>query len=232
MKKISRLTLMMIIAFILPSSIMAQKEKAQKKTEEGYTHEGFFLRFQLGSASEPFTGKAADSSQTADNTSRNPAAFVSSQVGISVAPNLALHAGFNLISVPNIEVSFESDNEVSFENETGLITSDQGYDIFALSLGLSYYFAYNFYISPEYHSIATLRISDLTQGTWLGAGIGYGLTVGKEWWVDKYWGLGIALSLHSHYLSGSEFKIGGKTVNLTSGSTSFYYAVLFSATYY
>ena len=118
----------------------------------------------------PLRRKAADSSQTADNTFRDSTMFVSSQLGGSVASNLALHAGFSLISVSNIEVSFESDNEVSFENETGLITSDQGYDIFTFSLGLSYYFAYNFYISPEYHLNAALHMSERISGRTQGLG--------------------------------------------------------------
>ena len=207
-----------VLAFILPNSIMAQEETKRKEARYG-----FLARFQVGVGSGFLTEEATGSSQTSDYTSGNPISFLSIQLGGSVAPNFAIHAGLSRIFASNVEV---------VENETRSTSSGHGYEIAALTLGLSYYFASNFYISPEYRlSSSLISYAPNGAGAGQGASTGYGLTVGKEWWTGKYWSTGIALSLYSDsFPSGT--KVSNRTIERLDNTSSLHYAAMISATYF
>ena len=214
-----------MFCFILPNSITAQNKTKRKEARYG-----FLARFQVGVGSGFLTEEATGSSQTSDYTSGNPISFLSIQLGGVVAPNFAIHAGLSRIFASNVEV---------VENETRSTSSGHGYEIAVLTLGLSYYFASNFYISPEYRLLGSLASYEPNGAKYAptgaeagqGKSTGYGLTIGKEWWTGVYWNTGIALSLYS-----DSFPSGTKAANIAAervnDTNSLHYAVLISVTYF
>jgi hypothetical protein len=147
---------------------------------------GFFLRLSAGPggarstiADTPF-GRTKMSGATAD---------LNFAVGAIVAPNLALHGtvfGW-LISKPDVEFQ-----------DLGVATANADVSLSALGAGLTYYLMpVNLYVSG---SVGTGKLSVDTGHVSGDTDYGFvlDLTVGKEWWVGKSWGLGAAGAFGYH----------------------------------
>ncbi len=176
---------------------------------------GFFFRGALGVG---FSGASLDDSQ--ETTFTGAGGLVSLAVGGTVAPNFALYAdlfGFSMLE-PTV-----SQNGV----EAGK-ADDTTATLAAIGLGASYYLMpLNLYFAG---SIGTGQATIETRAR-VGPvevvlnedskpGLAVSLMVGKEWWVSRRWGMGIA----GQAIFGRVETDGGTELGLLG------FGVLFSAT--
>ena len=176
-----------LLLLLLPNLLYAQVE----------THDGFFLRFDLGSGSGTLINEATDSGSQKHAGSDT---LINIQLGWSWNENLVLHVGHSSSTANNTTRNFDS---VEIYGVKNVPVESSEYEVNTTTLGISYYFMpLNFYISPEYRfdgkaetksTVAeslSLRLNDHYK---FGSGTGFGLTLGKEWWVSENWGLGLAV---------------------------------------
>lgn len=177
-----------------------------------YQHDGFYLRVSAGlgylSASEPYLGLTRTFSGVGGTFG---AAF-----GGMIASNLILYGEFLGNSVTSASDSYG-----------GVTQTYSGLDVtlFGVGPGVAYYFEpVNLYLSGtltftqvSFSNTSTANPIDSTD-----LGIGLSFTVGKEWWVSRDWGLGIAGQLHVASMRDPNF-------DTRMRATAF--SMLFSATY-
>ncbi|HWO57619.1 MAG TPA: hypothetical protein VNN55_08650 [bacterium] len=145
---------------------------------------GFFLRLSAGVG-------AASTEIEAMNTKvkfSGPAGDLNFAIGAIVAPNLALHGTLFGWSMTN------PDAEVG--NAEGELDGDL--TLGAVGVGLTYYLMpANVYLSGSVGlGSLTLEADDMDLES--DNGVVIDLTIGKEWWVGRNWGLGVAGSLGLH----------------------------------
>jgi hypothetical protein len=180
---------------------------------EGFhSHDGFYFRVQPGIG---FT--SLSSTKGGVKTTLGGGGFsTGGAIGGVVAHNLVLFAAiFNTSAVdPDVKVG-----GTSTASPIGEIVL-QGF-----GPGVAYYFEpINLYLSGTV-AIARFWAND-TNGNQLDTskiGLAFELQVGKEWWVSRDWGLGVALGL----VGGSMKDQNDPTLTWSAGAFSF----LFSATY-
>ncbi|HLK90407.1 MAG TPA: hypothetical protein VKZ18_10965 [Polyangia bacterium] len=179
-----------------------------------HTHDGFFMRVQLGIAATGF-------SSTTAGTKTNYSGGGSSAgiaIGGTIARDLILYATVFGTSTANPDYQLAG---ASMPTVVGSI------DVAALGPGLAYYFEQtNIYVSAafglagfEMHGANAPR----SKIDWSRSGTALQLMVGKEWWVSRDWGLGIAAELFAASLKDD--LTPGLTWSAGAGS------ILFSATY-
>ena len=187
------------ILFLAPGALWAQ------------THDGFFLRFQLGNGSGSLDAEIDDEKYKFETSS---AGILNFQIGGSINPNWAIHLNLGNVSAANTDTSFRSAE----------------YSVGSTGLGVSYFFlSHNIYISPEYRfdSTAELEIDDKVKYSFSGSGFGFSL--GKEWWLSADWGLGVALFYHRDSLKGNKVKT--LLTNSKDGTSADHLGFVLSATY-
>lgn len=174
----------------------------------GQTHDGFYLRLQIGGGY--VTGRQGDT-----HLSGGAMAF-GFAIGAVVLPNLALVATFTFHEAPD-PTARTSGGSTTLNDDT--LGSE------SFGAGLVYYVEpFNAYVSASVLDM-TADITDAKSNQLASSndGIGFDVMVGKEWWVGREWGLGAA----------AEFTAGWMT-DANDSSTrwnSFTYSLLFSATY-
>ena len=161
------------------------------------THDGFFLNGTMGFGYSNFNDDIAKGASTVE--CKGASYEGSLKIGGAVATNVILHATIGL------DVLF-SDLEGKSEYGRKQSLSHDGFNIFMLGGGLTYYFPgeSNAYIS------ASAGVTDVSitingydfQFLNLDAGFGFNITVGKEWWLNNELGLGIAFSYNHNSASG------------------------------
>lgn len=154
-----------------------------------FRHTGFLLRLNLGIGAgwlqaerDPNTGGTV--------TFSGLGLAGSIALGGAVAPNLVLHGDLFFISILDAAVDggiYDRDPEFNYDGDVSIL---------APGLGLTYYLMpANFYLSGAL---------GLANGVWERSdgerqssriGIAANLVLGKEWWVDPLWGLGLASQL-------------------------------------
>ena len=187
---------------------------APPESMEGFhTHDGFFMRVHLGIAATSFTSTIQGSklSYSGGGSSMGIA------IGGSISRHLILYAtvfGTNTAN-PNYQL-----------NGASMSTFVRDINVAAVGPGLAYYFEQtNIYLSGAF-GLAGYEIHDVNDGSridWSSSGAALDLMVGKEWWVSRDWGLGIAAELFTASLKDA----------LTPGATwsAGAASILFSATY-
>lgn len=149
--------------------------------EAGHRHEGFFLRLSFGFGFGSIGGGDALSTGTAVDFSGG-AAGGSFAIGGTIAGALSLHVDFFFSRLLNPAV------------ERGRRDYDYGDPgIGAAGLGATYHFANNVYVGLS-GGLASVNWERQTgEVSESEAGLGGHAIVGKEWWVDPDWGVGIAV---------------------------------------
>jgi hypothetical protein len=181
---------------------------------EGFhTHDGLFLRVHLGIAATGFSSTIQGSklSYSGGGSSMGIA------VGGAVSRHLILYATVfgNNTANPNYQL-----------NGASMATFVSDIKVAAVGPGLAYYFEQtNIYLSGAF-GLAGYEMRDVNDGSrinWSSSGAALELMVGKEWWVSREWGLGIAAELFTASLKDA----------LTPGATwsAGAASILFSATY-
>jgi hypothetical protein len=183
----------------------------------GETHDGFYLRLQLGGG---FTSMSASASSNTVSISGGGAAF-GAAVGGAVAPNVILYGALMESLATNPEVKL---NGTSIGNGSG----SAGVVGFGPGIGV--------YLEPSNLFLgATLLFSKLVIDDNGGNKVGesdWGATlaaqVGKEWWVSDNWGLGGAAQLMLGAMKDKEPVVTGGEVPTWKVAA---FSLLFSATY-
>ena len=180
---------------------------------EGFhTHDGFFLQAHVGISATGFSSKQAGVK------TNYVGGGVSSGVAMGgvIARNLVLYAAFFGTDTGNPDKQVAGTSVNSDLNEIGVA---------AFGPGLAYYFERcNLYLS------ATVGLAGFAANDGGGvkvdssrSGAAFDFMVGKEWWVSRDWGLGIAGELMAASLKDKN------TPGLTWSASGL--SVLFSATY-
>jgi hypothetical protein len=190
-------------------------EAAVSEKKGAHRHDGFFFRTQFGFGSgrtviEDFGGD--------DFKTKGTATTLNFQFGYSIFDNFILFLEYGASVMPESKVKYApAMTEAQKENDVAIST---------LGLGLSWYLMpYNFHISPLLFISVTEYDGAALKGDSEGGG-GFGLSIGKEWWVSDNWGLGVALYVYS----------GSDTVKVKGDSTTYdvrssVIGIMFTATY-
>lgn len=186
--------------------------------DSAYTHDGLLVRLALGFG---YTSSAVGDDGDGKLALTGGGGFASFAIGGMLTENLSLNADlFGLTSFePSVEVGGERLGELA----------DTRMSVGAVGIGLTYYLTpANVYFAGSFGAaVGTLE----TRGRVLGVtyireaksevGFAINLMVGKEWWVGREWGLGVAGQL----ILGSLPTESGEDISV------FGVGVLFSATY-
>jgi hypothetical protein len=176
------------------------------------SHDGFLLRLSMGPgfASTTIEGDSSSFSYSGSGADINLA------IGGMVAEDVAIHATIGGWSV------FEPEAELTMGGASiGGQVNDVSLGLNTIGAGVTTYFAGNFYFSGSL-GLAILSLDDGSDRSESDEGVGVDLTFGKEWWVSKGWGLGVAGGLGLHSVPGAN------TDNSFQGGSL---GVRFSATY-
>lgn len=188
--------------------------------DSAYTHDGLLVRLAVGFG---YTSSAVGDGGSGDGklALTGGGGFASLAIGGMLTENLTLNADlFGL-------ASFEPSVELGGERLGSL--ADTRMSVGAVGIGLTYYLTpANVYFAGSFGAaVGTLE----TRGRVLGVtyvreaksdvGFAINLMVGKEWWVGREWGLGVAGQL----ILGSLPTESGEDISV------FGLGVLFSATY-
>lgn len=145
---------------------------------------GFFLRLSAG------VGAASTEIEAMDTKVKfsGPSGDLNFAIGAIVAPNLALHGtlfGWSMTN-PDAEIG-DVEGELDGDLTLG-----------AVGVGLTYYLMpANVYLSGSV-GIGSLNLEADDEDLESDNGMVIDLTIGKEWWVGRNWGLGVAGSLGLH----------------------------------
>lgn len=195
MKKNLKVCLLFLLSFVCV-------QKANY-AQEGDYKQGFYARVQTGGGQGIFELKHLSETNTLFGAS---SPFIAFQMGSVIAPNFILHGGIS--SIQAVQANSEGQ---SHENSKYALT--------ILTTGLSYYFMpYNIYVSPELRVFGNASLSyEDSRGTKtekiFDSGTGYGLSIGKEWSLNNFWNLGLALAAYQDGFRGDRTReIKGDTI--------------------
>jgi hypothetical protein len=179
-----------------------------------HTHDGFYMRVHAGIAS---TSLSSTSGGTKQSYTGGGSSFGIAMGGV-ICRNLILYG--TIFGTDTANVDFQNGG-VSVSGPVGRISTA------AVGPGMTYYFEHlNLYVSAAFGlaGYAMYGVNDNSQKLeWSRTGSALELMVGKEWWVSRDWGLGIAGEI-----IGASYKDGVNPGWIWSGGSA---AVLFSATY-
>ncbi len=179
-----------------------------------HTHDGFYFRalFGFGSAITSFENYSGNELKF-----EGGAAAMRLQFGYAVMEDLIvfLDNGGTAMAEPDVTYGGNDvdrgNSEVSF--------SDFG-------IGVTYYFMpYNIYLSASLLLFYTSFEGDYVEGE-TDYGVGYQISIGKEWWISKNWGIGVAL-LGFYGKATATIDADNSEHDVTSS----FIGIMFSATY-
>jgi hypothetical protein len=195
-----RRTLQSCLALLLAAA------PAAVRAEEGHAHEGFYAHLQLGG-----TYLSAEQGAVHD---AGPGVALGLAAGGFVRPNLALFAmlTFHVALDPQVDGGGSPASVSNVEDD-------------AFGAGLAYYLEpLNAYAAAAVTG-SSVQVFDKNDNRLAGSntGLGFQVMAGKEWWVGRAWGMGLAGEL-----TGAWMKDGDDP---TVRWHSFTYSLLLSATY-
>jgi len=187
---------------------------APVESMEGFhTHDGFFLQVHVGISATGFSSKQAGvkTNYVGGGVSSGVA------IGGTIARGLVLYGAFFGTNTGNLDKQVAGTSVNSDLNEIA---------VGAFGPGLAYYFERcNLYLSATF-GLAGFAANDGGAGVKVDSsksGAAFDFMVGKEWWVSRDWGLGIAGELMAASLKDKN--VPGLTWSASGLS------ILFSATY-
>jgi hypothetical protein len=174
----------------------------------GHTHDGFYLRLQIG--------PGYLTARQGDTTYSGAGAAMGFALGAVVYPNLALFGTFffHFADEPDIK-----------SGGTSMRISGSSLDADSFGAGLAYYvMPVNVHVTAAIAG-TSVTLYDQVQNriTSSNTGVGFQVMAGKEWWVGREWGLGVAGELTGAWMKDTD--------QGTVHWNVFTYSVLFSATY-
>jgi hypothetical protein len=176
--------IILILLIISFSNCRAQNLDATQGANY-HRHKGFFLSLSGG---PNFSGISADVSGQNKINYAGSGPILDLKIGGAIKENLILHAtlGTDFMSGPKISSNGESQNT----SDNFLIGED------FIGGGMTYYLMPSNILLSGSLGLGNFRRMDTDDNTSVSSdkGFGFQLKVGKEWWVSKRWGLGVALS--------------------------------------
>lgn len=181
-----------------------------------HEHDGFFLRMLYGLGYAELVEKDVLGS---DMTISGAAQALRFQIGGTVAENLIVYGEFGGV------MQIEPDIEWMGQSAS---TSDVTVSVFDFGGGITYYLMpSNIYFSLSLLASQAEIENSGTKGT-SEYGFGFNAMVGKEWWVDAQWALGVAAY---GYFSTMKDKGTIEGINYEYDINNFSVGLLFSVTY-
>jgi hypothetical protein len=183
----------------------SQEDQPKNSTEPGYhEHDGGYFRFLSGFGH----------GYLYSNREMNPFEISRSlqimnfQFGFSINKKIIVFTGYTLAVMPSPLGPIPLDSPLyQLKNSCNLqivndctvngktLSIDSGFA--SLSLGISYYFMpENIYLSMSFESPEGGSYKSSANN-----GFGLQVSLGKEWWMSKNWGLGLALNISYDYFS-------------------------------
>ncbi len=178
--------IVMILSTCIPTSLIAQQNN------DVYTHSGFFLRFLSGGGAGSMVINNFGGSKL---TAKSTGGLFHFQIGTEILENLVLFGDLGGFAISDPEFVH---GRQSYTAENTEISN------FGIGIGLSYYIMpVNVYLSGSIlMAQGKFEQPGVEKETEWGPGIL--LCAGKEWWVGKKWGLGVAGFLEISFLKGKE----------------------------
>ncbi len=196
---------LVLLLAMAPAAARAQ----QPSPPPEHTAEGFYARLQLGATY-----------LTADRGAAHfagPGVALGLAAGAVVRPNLALFAllSFHVALAPRVDLGPGSMLAAAVDN----VESD------AFGVGLAYDFQPLHAYAAAAVTGSTVQVFDKDDNRLSGSntGLGFQLMAGKEWWVGRDWGMGLAGELTGAWMKDSD--------DASTRWRSFTYSLLLSATY-
>ncbi len=153
--------------------------QAQVAEDDGYKHDGFFLRLSAGAA---FARNSIKDGGVEEAVQGGGSSF-DVAVGATITENFALHAEIFGAGLVDPQVYQDGTEKGQLEGE---------YTLGAFGAGVTYYFMpANFYLSAAV-GLSIIKAEIGNQVFESDAGVAANLMFGKEWWVHRDWGIGIA----------------------------------------
>jgi len=180
MKKLT-ISILLIISFFF---CRAQKLNGIQSTDYRM-HKGFFLSLSAG---PNFSGISAKVNGQSDINYNGSGTVLDLKIGGAIKENLILHATISTDYMSGPKISSNGESKKASNNF--LIGED------FTGAGITYYMMpSNTFLSGSI-GLGNFRRMDMDDNTSVSSDIGFGfqLKAGKEWWISKRWGLGIALS--------------------------------------
>lgn len=167
-----------LAALLTPTLALARGDNAPREHDRG-----FFLRLSGG----PGAGNIHSHIQGGENDGTKVSLEGSGgdgnlAIGALVKKNLAVHGTFWGWS------AFDPDLKIG---GTTLETNDLTLRMNAFGPGVTWYFGQNFYLSGSIGAAEMTAEAD-NESFDSKTGVAVDLTIGKEWWVGRRWGLGVA----------------------------------------
>lgn len=180
MKKLSIATLFILSIFFCKAQtfIGIQNPDYQK-------HKGFFLSLSGGPNFSGITNTIKGQNDISYNGS---GAVMDLKIGGAIKENLILHATLSTDYISGPKITSNGESQKASNNF--LIGED------FMGGGMTYYIMPSNILFSGSIGLGSFRILDTEDDTSFSSdnGFGFQLKVGKEWWVSKRWGLGVALS--------------------------------------
>lgn len=217
MKTALTLAFASLTAMAAPAAAQSDAEPYGGTVSSGYhRHDGFFLRFMLGPSAV-----AAVADDAAETSVSGAGGALGIALGYAIAPNVILYGEI----FDNIALSPTIENEV-METE---LSDETAFGLVGIGPGIAVYLPHNFYLSSTV-AFARLVIDPDTEEdddeATSDLGVAVTAAVGKEWWVSKNWGLGLALQLYGGAMKDGAEEDEGEDVTWSAGGA----LLAFSAT--
>ncbi len=232
--KISRIQntltfLIFLLLFCSSQGLLAEESKNYKKPRE---HDGFLFRYMVGYATGKRDVSNIGGSQSFDIKGNIP---VFLDFGGAINDYVSLHAGLRYFSANSNPSSFEIPAYVTrADYKTTEISLDFGASFYIMPAMVFFRPTINIASSVQYDiNIEASLMGQTAQAesravftSNIGSNLlsGYGLTIGKEWWVVDELALGLALF---YQVNNTYLKEGSFTTTLKNN----YYGLLFTVTY-
>jgi hypothetical protein len=180
MKKLF-ISLLLIIPFSL---CRAQNQNGIQQTDY-HIHKGFFLSLSGG---PNFSGISDKVSGQFNMKYTGTGPVLDLKIGGTLKENLILHGTIttNYISGPEI-----TSNEESYNTSDNLMVGED-----FIGGGITYYFMPSNILLSGSIGLGKFLVMNTDDDTSISSdqGFGFQLKVGKEWWISRRWGLGVAIS--------------------------------------
>jgi len=182
-------------------------------------HKGLFLSLSLGPVFGPINVNSNDAGVGEYEMTGTGAAF-DFKIGGAVKENLILHATLYANSLVGPKVTLKSGESAKFSDNLTVTES-------LLGAGVTYYFMpLNVFVSGSAGiSNFTIDNRDINYKASTDRGFGLQLKAGKEWWVSRRWGLGVAATYGMSSVNNKPDN------NLTEKLTSNRFGISFNATF-
>lgn len=202
------------IAIIIASTLqLTAQEVIIKEMDDFRKHKGFYLSLSGGANVVNISDEVKNEY---DLTFKGIGALMDIKIGGAIKENLILHATLtsSTLSGPEIESNGKT------EKATNKITIGEG----MIGVGCTYYTFINYFATASVGlGNFTMVNSVESYNASTNRGFSGQIKIGKEWWVSKKWGLGVAATY-------SKTKLTNTTGNIKEYMDSNNFGILFNAT--